>query len=215
MKKLRKLLVLLLLVMSGSVIAQEQLWSPPYVYENTKGLLFLRGLYLADNVTTLVIPNKIDGCWVGGIYDRVYQWKTKDRPRAGGGWWSKWNEMPFSIFKYSCNFYNGYFDVEPVVNGNYQYEAGQSPGASEIAEVVGTPLSIEEIVFPYFVQWTIGANAFRNLSSLREVYFRSPDYYFEEDFTGCTNLDGIHLECDVPDKPFRSLSDESEMNKEE
>ena len=123
--------------------------------------------------------------------------------------------MPFSIFKYSCNFYNGYFDVEPVVNGNYQYEAGQSPGASEIAEVVGTPLSIEEIVFPYFVQWTIGANAFRNLSSLREVYFRSPDYYFEEDFTGCTNLDGIHLECDVPDKPFRSLSDESEMNKEE
>ena len=202
MKKLRKLLVLLLLVMSGSVIAQEQLWSPPYVYENTKGLLFLRGLYLADNVTTLVIPNKIDGCWVGGIYDRVYQWKTKDRPRAGGGWWSKWNEMPFSIFKYSCNVDNtGYFDVEPVVSDT-QYEAGQSPGASEIAEVVGTPLSIEEIVLPYFVKWTIGANAFRNLSSLKEVYFRSPDYYFEEDFTGCTNLDGIHLECDVPDKPF-------------
>ena len=202
MKKLRKLLVLLLLVMSGSVIAQEQLFSPPYVYENTNGLLFLKGLYLADNVTTLVIPNKIDGCWVGGIYDRVYQWKTKDRPRAGGGWWSKWNEMPFSIFKYSCNVDNtGYFDVEPVVSDN-QYEVGQSPGASEIAEVVGTPLSIEEIVFPYFVKWTIGANAFRNLSSLREVYFRSPDYYFEEDFTGCTNLDGIHLECDVPDKPF-------------
>ena len=202
MKKLRKLLVLLLLVMSGNVIAQEQLWSPPYVYENTKGLLFLRGLYLADNVTTLVIPNKIDGCWVGGIYDRVYQWKTKDRPRAGGGWWSKWNEMPFSIFKYSCNVDNtGYFDVEPVVSDT-QYEAGQSPGASEIAEVVGTPLSIEEIVLPYFVKWTIGANAFRNLSSLKEVYFRSPDYYFEEDFTGCTNLDGIHLECDVPDKPF-------------
>lgn len=202
MKKLRKLLVLLLLVMSGSVIAQEQLFSPPYVYENTNGLLFLKGLYLADNVTTLVIPNKIDGCWVGGIYDRVYQWKTKDRPRAGGGWWSKWNEMPFSIFKYSCNVDNtGYFDVEPVVSDN-QYEVGQSPGASEIAEVVGTPLSIEEIVLPYFVKWTIGANAFRNLSSLKEVYFRSPDYYFEEDFTGCTNLDGIHLECDVPDKPF-------------
>ena len=191
MKKLRKLLVLLLLVMSGSVIAQEQLFSPPYVYENTNGLLFLKGLYLADNVTTLVIPNKIDGCWVGGIYDRVYQWKTKDRPRAGGGWWSKWNEMPFSIFKYSCNVDNtGYFDVEPVVSDN-QYEVGQSPGASEIAEVVGTPLSIEEIVLPYFVKWTIGANAFRNLSSLKEVYFRSPDYYFEEDFTGCTNLDGI------------------------
>ena len=202
MKKLRKLLVLLLLVMSGSVIAQEQLFSPPYVYENTKGLLFLRGLYLADNVTTLVIPNKIDGCWVGGIYDRIYQWKTKDRPRAGGGWWSKWNEMPFSIFKYSCNVDNtGYFDVEPVVSDN-QYEVGQSPGASEIAEVVGTPLSIEEIVLPYFVKWTIGNNTFRNLSSLREVYFRSPDYYFEEDFTGCTNLEGIHLECDVPDKPF-------------
>ncbi len=128
MKKLSKLLVLLLSMMSSTAISQEQLWSPPYVYENTKGLKFVRGLHPIDNVTTLVMPNKIDGCWIGGIYDRVYKWKTKDWPRAGGGWWSKWHEMPFSVFKYSCNVdYTGYFDVDPVVNGNEQYEAGQSP----------------------------------------------------------------------------------------
>lgn len=40
MKKLSILLVLLLSMMSSTAISQEQLWSPPYVYENTKGLIW-------------------------------------------------------------------------------------------------------------------------------------------------------------------------------
>ena len=197
MKQISKLFVLLLLMMSSSIAAQNQYFSDPYVYESN-GLVFLRALHMAPSIKTLVIPNKINGEWVCGIYDRVYQWKTKDRPRAGGGYWSKWHEQPFSIFRYSCIVEeSGYYDVNPDVRPDYQFEVYE-PVIFDPAEVLGEPLSLEEIVIPYYLDSPIGDYTFQNLTSLKRVYFRNPAYYVIDKFTGCTNLQEIHLMRDVP-----------------
>lgn len=199
MKKIRLMLVLMFLIMSSiSAKAYVQKFLYPYVYEIQYDVVCVIGLDIDPTVKTLVIPNKIDGYWVWHINNRSWQWKTKDRPRAGGGWWSKWNEIPFSIFARNCNVEaDGYYDTNPAINPDHQYNPGEVPTSFDTS-ILGTPLSLEEIVVPYKVWEFDDKNNLYGLSSLKRLYLRSPEIYFKQDLYGCTNLEEIHFMCDVP-----------------
>ena len=191
MKKLRKLLVLLLLVMSGSV-ANGKPYFPSYqypcIYDGDKGHITIYGLDINPNEKTLVIPNKIDGEWVEEIEDRTYEFRNTSYLGSG--------TAKFSAFRYSCpKDEEGNYIFTPLVNPGHCYDKGEVPTDFDTS-VLGQQLQFEEIVLPYKVGAIWNHVYFRKIPTLKKIYLRA-GYIgdFKIDLTGSPFVEEIHLMC--------------------
>ena len=191
MKKLRKLLVLLLLVMSGSV-ANGKPYFPSYqypcIYDGDKGHITIYGLDINPNEKTLVIPNKIDGEWVEEIEDRTYEFRNTSYLGSG--------TAKFSAFRYSCpKDEEGKYIFTPLVNPDYCYDKDEVPTDFDMS-VLGQQLQFEEIVLPYKVDAIWNHVYFRKIPTLKKIYLRA-GYIgdFKIDLTGSPFVEEIHLMC--------------------
>jgi hypothetical protein len=208
MKKLRQLLVMLLLMVSGNISALYQWYdySEPFILSSDplSSYQAIGGVHLDPSITTLVIPNKIDGRIVGNVVPRYYTYLSKFRYESWGNYYSK--NVKFSPFERSCNmrvdddYGNEYrrFDLLPRVNNNV-YDYGVEP-VFDKTELLGEPLYIEEIVFPSMMENFFSEPIVKGLTSLKRLYMRRTGWIvnFGIDLTGCTNMEEIHLMCDVP-----------------
>ena len=208
MKKLRQLLVMLLLMVSGNISALYQWYdySEPFILSSDplSSYQAIGGVHLDPSITTLVIPNKIDGRIVGNVVPRYYTYLSKFRYESWGNYYSK--NVKFSPFERSCNmrvdddYGNEYrrFDLLPRVNNNV-YDYGVEP-VFDKTELLGEPLYIEEIVFPSMMENFFSEPIVKGLTSLKRLYMRRTGWIvnFGIDLTGGTNMEEIHLMCDVP-----------------
>lgn len=208
MKKLRQLLVMLLLMVSGNISALYQWYdySEPFILSSDplSSYQAIGGVHLDPSITTLVIPNKIDGRIVGNVVPRYYTYLSKFRYESWGNYYSK--NVKFSPFERSCNmrvdddYGNEYrrFDLLPRVS-NDVYDYGVEP-VFDKTKLLGEPLYIEEIVFPSMMENFFSEPIVKGLTSLKRLYMRRTGWIvnFGIDLTGCTNMEEIHLMCDVP-----------------
>lgn len=196
MKKLRKLFVLLLLVMTSAVANGQNYYYPlyqnPIMYEVENGHVVICGLDMNTTEKTLVIPNKIGEEWVEEIVDRQYRYHCNNS-------WG-YGTVKYSLFKYNCPKDDaGRIVINPYVDPDHCYNKGEQPTDFD-ESVLGQKLQLEEIVLPYKVGAIWNHAYFRNIPTLKKIYLRA-GYVgnFNIDLTGSPFVEEIHLMCwDTP-----------------
>ena len=196
MKKLRKLFVLLLLVMTSAVANGQNYYYPlyqnPIMYEVEDGHVVICGLDMNTTEKTLVIPNKIGEEWVEEIVDRQYRYHCNNS-------WG-YGTVKYSLFKYNCPKDDaGRIVINPYVDPDHCYNKGEQPTGFD-ESVLGQKLQLEEIVLPYKVGAIWNHAYFRNIPTLKKIYLRA-GYIgnFNIDLTGSPFVEEIHLMCwDTP-----------------
>ena len=124
MNRLRQLLVLLLLMVSGNMAAEYFAceYVEPFLIatDNGAGRTKLVGLRMDPSIKTLVIPNKINGNEVCDVINRHWWFYSKPRYESWGNQYQR--KMEFSLFERNCNMQTyeddwPRFDVNPFAVG--------------------------------------------------------------------------------------------------